>query len=86
MDGKEDGLSTMWHENGQKKFEINFKNGKKDGFLISWYENGQKKMEGNIKNEKKDGFWTYWDKEGNVTKTETYKDGEMRKLFTTDRT
>ena len=51
-----------------------------------WYDNGQKWLETNYKNGELEGLWTFWDTEGNVTKTETFKDGEMRKLFTTDRT
>jgi antitoxin component YwqK of YwqJK toxin-antitoxin module len=34
-------------------------------------------LEENYKDGKKYGLWTYWDEEGNVTKTETYKDGEL---------
>jgi antitoxin component YwqK of YwqJK toxin-antitoxin module len=37
------------------------------------------KEEGHGENDEKDGVWTFWDKEGNVTKTETYKDGELVK-------
>ena len=28
IDGKENGLQTMWFENGQKESEVNYKNGK----------------------------------------------------------
>jgi antitoxin component YwqK of YwqJK toxin-antitoxin module len=40
-----DGLNTVWHENGQKKQEITYKNRKKDGLQTEWYENGQKCIE-----------------------------------------
>ena len=74
--GKLEGLVTKWHENGQKKSEIKTKNGKVvDGLLIEWHENGQKRSEANWKNGDFDGVVTFWDKEGNVTETETYKDG-----------
>ena len=33
------------HENGQKKYEGNFKDGKKDGISLGWQENGQKEFE-----------------------------------------
>ena len=31
-DGKVVGLATQWHDNGQKRFQINYKNGKEMGF------------------------------------------------------
>jgi len=77
--GMKNGLTTGWNRNGQKESEANFKNGKNDGLWTGWHENGQKEFEANWKNDKKDGLWTSWDKEGNVTKTETYKDGELVK-------
>ena len=49
MDGKKDGLTTKWYENGGKKMETTFKNGKKDGVHIEWYENGKKSIEGEFK-------------------------------------
>ena len=43
-----------------------------------WHDNGQKEFEANWKNgEVVDGVVTFWDKEGDVTETETYKDGEL---------
>ena len=48
-DGKPEGLSAGWHENGQKASEGNRKDGKVDGPWTEWYKNGQKKWEGNHK-------------------------------------
>ena len=31
-----------WHENGQKKVEVQYKNGYAEGMLKSWDSNGQK--------------------------------------------
>jgi antitoxin component YwqK of YwqJK toxin-antitoxin module len=36
-------------------------------------------LETNYKNGELEGLWTFWDTEGNVTKTETFKDGELVK-------
>ena len=44
-----------------------------------YYESGQKMSERHWKDGKKEGLWTFWDTEGNVTKTETFKDGELVK-------
>ena len=38
-DGKEDGLWTVWYENGQKVSEGTYKDGKKDGKYTYWYKN-----------------------------------------------
>ena len=46
--------------------------------MTAWYENGQKRTEINYKNgEIVDGVVTIWDKDGDVIKTETYKDGKL---------
>ena len=66
----------MWYENGQKRSEVNKKNEELEGLTTGWYENGRKFSEINWKNgEVVDGVVTFWDKEGDVTETETYKDG-----------
>ncbi len=49
------------------------------GRHVTYYENGQKESDGNYKEGKADGLWTYWDKDGNITKTETYSNGELVK-------
>ncbi len=51
-DGKPEGLSAGWHENGQKESEGNYKDGKRDGLWAGWYENGQKKSESSYKDGK----------------------------------
>ena len=34
-----------WWDDGQKRYEVIWKDGKKDGLSTFWYENGQKKSE-----------------------------------------
>ena len=48
-DGKLNGLSTWWHENGQKELENHYKDGKLNGLSTCWYENGQIEGEGFFK-------------------------------------
>ena len=66
-DGKKDGQSTTWWDNGQKASEITYKDGKFDGLMTGWFDNGQKKMEATYKDGKQVSL-TMWDKEGNETK------------------
>ena len=62
--GKQDGLTTNWYENGQKKEEGNFKDDKQDGLATFWYENGEKKEEGNWKDDEADGLHPSWYENG----------------------
>lgn len=43
----------MYIENGNLKYETNFKNGKIEGIFKEYHENGNISVEANIKNEKK---------------------------------
>ena len=82
IDGELDGLYETFHEKG-KLYETFHKNGKPDGHWETFYLNsnfflhGPRKTRGKIKNEKLEGLWEYFDEEGNLTKTEEYKDGEL---------
>ena len=42
LEGKHGRAIRIWHENGQKKLEENFKNRQWNGSLIEWHKNGQK--------------------------------------------
>ena len=53
--------------------------GLRNGFEITYHENGKKSSEGLFKNGSKAGVWTEWDDKGDVTKTDTYKNGELVK-------
>ncbi len=39
------GTWTTWHVNGQKAYEIEYKDGKRNGALISFHDNGRKSFE-----------------------------------------
>ena len=67
-------LWNYWHENGQKKFEVNLKDGKRDGLATSWYENGQKKREVNYKGGEFHGLVIKYNSDGTELLRSTYKD------------
>ena len=48
-DGKEDGVSTTWNEDGNKESESHYKDGKLNGLCTCWHENGQIEGEGFFK-------------------------------------
>jgi len=76
-DGKPDGLTTMWHENGQKSGELTFKDGKREGLSTEWHENGQKAGEVTFKDGKRDGLTTTWYENGQKAGEATFKDDEV---------
>ena len=90
-DGKRDGLSEEFYDNGQLLSRGNYKNGKKigdwnsykkngedisNGLWERFYDNGQLMMRGNLKDGKEDGRWIFFDRDGNLTETSVFKDGE----------
>ena len=76
-DGKQHGLHEVFYENGQLLYRRNYKNGEYHGLWEFYHTNGQLGTKGNIKNNKEQGLWEYYDRDGNPTKTEEWKDGEL---------
>ena len=65
IDGKLDGLSESWHENGKKASEVNYKDGKRDGVSVEFHGNGQKWREVNYKDGKLvEGSEKFWNNKG----------------------
>ena len=67
-EGNPDGLSTWWHENGQKQREGTFKDGKQDGLMTEWHDNGQKKIEVIYKDGERVSE-KYWNSKGEEVET-----------------
>ena len=82
MEGKhyKDGLRVghwkIWLKNGEERTQGVFDENS-SGHFTEWYETGRRKMEVNFKDGEKEGLWTSWNDYGNITKTETYKNGEL---------
>ena len=74
------GKVFLFHENGQKMSEGNYKDGKEDGLWVHWHENGQKRSESNLKDGKENGLWLMWHKNGQKWIEENYKDGKCEGL------
>ena len=57
--GKRNGLTLEWYDNGQKYSEKNFQDGKVVGLFVTWHDNGQKMYEKNFKDGKgiSEKFW-----------------------------
>jgi antitoxin component YwqK of YwqJK toxin-antitoxin module len=53
--------------------------GSRNGLTTTFAGNGKKLEQGIYRQDVKEGVWTSWDDKGNVTKTETYKNGKLVK-------
>lgn len=69
------GISTAYHENGQKKLQGQYQNNLPEGKFVWWYATGQKSLEGTFQNGKANGTWTWWHENGQKSIKGEYKDG-----------
>jgi antitoxin component YwqK of YwqJK toxin-antitoxin module len=70
------GKSFLFHENGKKSGEINYKDGKIDGLWVFWHKNGHKSQEINWKDGKKEGLQAGWHANGQKRNEVNWKDGK----------
>ena len=70
------GKWLWWYENGQLKWEDNYKNGKEHGKWLYWYENGQLEWEENWKDGKPHGKCLGWFESGQLEYEHNYKNGK----------
>ena len=47
------------------------------GIVEDFHENGQLEVRKNFTDGKQDGLWEFFDEDGNLTKTLTYRNGEL---------
>lgn len=78
--GRVDGLSRGWHENGQKEVEETFVNGVSHGVRTRWHENGAKKSEALIADGKLSGQYIEWHDNGQKAAEVTMVDGKPHGL------
>jgi len=64
---EQNGLTTMWHDNGQVYHKGNYKSGRIDGICRSWHPNGKKSIQIKWKSEKM-VYEKFWDENGNKIK------------------
>jgi len=63
-DGKLDGASSYWHENGAKQGEITYRTGKAQGVARTWYDQGQVESERTWVDGALEGLERRWDRRG----------------------
>ena len=69
------GYAVDYHDNGQLKFKVKFKNGKEDGLQENYYEKGQLAERTNYKNGELHGFFESYYKTGQLRLKGNYRDG-----------
>lgn len=73
--GKRNGLSTEFHQGGNKSREVEFKDDKENGKEMRWSERGTKIFEVAYKLGKKNGKEISWHENGSKSSEKEYKDG-----------
>ena len=76
VNGLQEGNCLFFYENGQKKWDQQWKKGKLDGDYLAYFENGKLKAQGSYKKGLKVGEWNYYDDKG--LKTGVEKHGNWR--------
>ena len=72
------GKAVIYHENGQLKVKIIFKDGKKEGTQEDYFENGQLKWMSNFKNGKEDGLTVRFAEDGqSILVVRCYSEGKI---------
>ena len=76
VDKNYSGKWSVWHKNGKKFYETEYKDGKKNGKQIVWYESGAKKTEVEMKDDKENGKIIHWYESGGKKTEGEMKDGK----------
>ncbi|SVD13294.1 uncharacterized protein METZ01_LOCUS366148 [marine metagenome] len=80
-DGKQDGLSEDFHENGQLDRRDNYKDGKQDGLSEDFRENGQLYSRKNYKDGKEEGLTEEFWENGQLQFRINFKNGKEDGLW-----
>lgn len=64
VNGLEDGISKLYHANGQLKAKRFWKDGKKTSLWVNWDESGKKIAEASYLENQKHGDWNIWNANG----------------------
>lgn len=70
------GKKVHYYANGQKKFEIDYRNGKIQGTFTRWYENGKKMRESGFLEGRFHGKDTFWTPDGKISFKKEYINGQ----------
>ena len=69
--------SKTYHENGQTKHILTYKNSILEGPYIEYFKNGQIKSSGNFLNDLKTGKWLTYYRTGELEQSQEYLKGKL---------
>ena len=75
-DGRRDGPWEYFHENGQLRMKVTYKNDKPEGFYEVYFDNGKPEWKGTYKNGKMHGVWEWSYENGHMRVEDNYKNGK----------
>ena len=75
-EGRKDGLWETYHENGQLKLKITYKDRKPNGSYVRYFENGNSLAKGSYKNGELDGPWELGFENGQMKFEVSYRNGK----------
>ncbi len=70
------GIVIGKYQNGQKKFEVGYRDGKEEGKTTCWHMNGQKSYEVEYRSGKEEGKRTGWHENGQKAEEVEFRNGE----------
>ena len=73
--GRKHGMSTTFHQNGQKKIEGNYLYNQKDGIERYYFADGQLKIDGQYDNGKEEGIFRYYFFDGDLDEEILWRKG-----------
>ena len=80
-EGKVEGMTKLWNENGQLQLEMSIKEGEPNGLAREWYQNGQLEKEVNLKNGIQEGLLRQWYENGQLKAEGNFKKGKQDGLL-----
>jgi len=76
------GKCTGWYTNGEKFYDVEYKDGEFDGLFITYYDNRQKESEQRYSNGQVNGSGSGWHENGVQKYVVNYKDGKQIGMWT----
>ena len=75
------GVEKIYFVNGDLQTEVNYINGKRNGNFKSYYSGNVISSNGVYHNDLPVGEWSYYDGDGQIRKSEIYKDGKVENTY-----
>jgi antitoxin component YwqK of YwqJK toxin-antitoxin module len=75
-EGRKQGKESVWHEDGQKVGDHQYRDGVKHGVFRSWHESGNTQLVSEYRDGKPNGVWTAYHENGEKAVEAHLRDGK----------